>query len=99
HDEERMMYRNMQNGRNVSGHNVRSKTISLKRIQAAATMFYTVPGPKMLWQFGELGYDYSINHCQDGSINGDCRTYNKPVKWEYRDDADRYALYLHIRDL
>lgn len=99
HDEERMMYKNLQNGRNVSGHNIRSKAVSLKRIQAAATIFYTVPGPKMLWQFGELGYDYSINYCQDGSNSGDCRTYNKPVKWEYRDDPDRYALYLHIRDL
>ena len=27
----------------------------------AAAFFFTVPGPKLMWQFGELGYDYSIN--------------------------------------
>ena len=26
-------------------------------------VFIEHPGPKMIWQFGELGYDYSINHC------------------------------------
>ena len=99
HDEERMMYRNLQNGKNVSGYNIKTLPIALKRVQAAATLFYTIPGPKMLWEFGELGYDYSINYCSDGSINGQCRTYNKPVAWSYREDAVRYAVYEHISDL
>ena len=23
----------------------------------------------MIWQFGEMGYDYSINHCENGTID------------------------------
>lgn len=99
HDEERMVYRNLQNGRNVSGYNIKTLPIALKRVQAAATMFYTIPGPKMLWQFGELGYDYPINYCADGSINNECRTNSKPVKWEYLEEPNRYALFMHISDL
>ncbi|MGM9739323.1 MAG: hypothetical protein ACI3ZP_01850, partial [Candidatus Cryptobacteroides sp.] len=50
-----------------------------------AAFFLTVPGPKMLWQFQELGYDVSI---ETGG-----RTGKKPLHWEYYDDADRKALY------
>lgn len=99
HDEERLMVKNKNSGKIATGYDTRSKTISLKRMAAAATIFYTVPGPKMLWQFGELGYDFSINHCEDGTVNDGCRVSPKPVKWDYRDDADRYALYTHIADL
>ena len=31
----------------------------------------------MIWQFGELGYDISINKCPDGSVKEDCRLSNK----------------------
>ena len=31
----------------------------------------------MIWQFGELGYNISINQCPDGSISEDCRVSNK----------------------
>jgi len=43
-----------------------------------------IPGPKMLWQFGELGYDISID------FNG--RTGEKPVKWNYTQDYRRRTL-------
>ena len=35
--------------------------IHMKQLGTNAAFFLTVPGPKMIWQFGELGYDYSIN--------------------------------------
>lgn len=54
---------------------------------ANVAQFLTVPGPKMIWQFGELGYDYSINY------NGD-RTAEKPVKWEYAQDPERHRLWM-----
>ncbi|MDV7393062.1 hypothetical protein RZS08_16945, partial [Arthrospira platensis SPKY1] len=56
-------------------------------------MFYTVPGPKMLWQFGEVGYDFSINHCEDGSVNDACRTGPKPIRWDYYNNEARRRLY------
>jgi hypothetical protein len=53
----------------------------------------------MLWQFGELGYDQSINRCPDGTINEGCRVSPKPVKWDYLQNADRHELYSHIAEL
>jgi len=39
----------------------------------------------MIWQFGELGYDISIDF--------DCRVCNKPIRWEYLEEEDRNRLY------
>ena len=77
HDEER-------NAFGVSK-NITSLPVVLERLKAAAATLFTIPGPKMIWQFGELGYDISIDQ------NG--RTGRKPVKWEYFQDADRLKLY------
>lgn len=99
HDEERLMYKNYQFGNVASGYNTRNTTEALGRMAAAATVFYTLPGPKMLWQFGELGYDFSINTCPNGSVHNDCRVAAKPVRWDYRDDYRRDRLYTHIADL
>jgi 1,4-alpha-glucan branching enzyme len=99
HDEERLMVKNILYGKVVSGYSTKEVEIALERMKAAATVFYTIPGPKMLWQFGELGYDLSINYCPDGTVNQNCRVSPKPVKWEYREDAARHELYAHIGDL
>jgi hypothetical protein len=64
------------------------------------TFFWTVPGPKMMWQFGEVGYDFSINYCiGNGTINNDCRTGRKPIRWFYYNIPDRRDLYNYISDL
>ncbi|WP_282013617.1 alpha-amylase family glycosyl hydrolase [Marinifilum flexuosum] len=85
HDEERMMYRNLNEGKSLDGYNVRSLNTALSRIETASAFFLTIPGPKMIWQFGELGYDISINYND--------RTGRKPVKWEYQDDPYRKKVY------
>jgi hypothetical protein len=54
-------------------------------MELAAVFFITIPGPKMIWQFGELGYDYSIDY------NG--RTGEKPIKWNYWWETNRKHLY------
>lgn len=99
HDEERLMYKNLQFGNVAGNYSVKLLSNALKRMEAANTLFYTIPGPKMLWQFGELGFDYSINRCDDGSINGDCRLSIKPTVWEYLDENDRYRLFAQTADL
>ncbi len=38
-------------------------------MELAGAFFFTIPGPKMMWQFGELGYDFSIDYCENGTIN------------------------------
>ncbi|MBX2915073.1 MAG: hypothetical protein KF856_07355 [Cyclobacteriaceae bacterium] len=99
HDEERLMYKNLQFGNSGAGYNVKALTTALKRMEAASVMFYTIPGPKMLWQFGELGFEYSINRCENGTINNDCRLSIKPTVWEYLQDAPRKRLYNHTANL
>ncbi|MCA4894889.1 MAG: T9SS type A sorting domain-containing protein [Cytophagales bacterium] len=99
HDEERLMYGNLQSGRSNGSYNIKTLGTALDRIKAASLIFYSIPGPKMLWQFGELGYEFSINTCQDLSVNSNCRVSPKPVKWEYRLDPARKSLYDVTADL
>ena len=102
HDEERLMYKNTQFGNNGDGYNVKDLAIGLDRNEMTAAFFYSIPGPKMLWQFGELGYDFSINTCVDGSVNENCRLARKPIRWDYADNqirSDLYDVYERMFDL
>ncbi len=85
HDEERMMYQCLNYGNSNGSYNIKDLATAINRIKLCSAFFYTVPGPKMLWQFGELGYDYSINY------NG--RTGDKPILWNYLNDTRRMSLY------
>lgn len=93
HDEERMMYKNLQFGNNSGGYNVKIFLTALKRVELASAFFYPLPGPKMLWQFGELGYEFPINYCPDGTIADGCRVANKPIRWDYADSPNRTRIY------
>lgn len=55
-----------------------------------AAFFFTIPGPKMIWQFGERGYDYSINY---PSGTESSRLDNKPPRWDYLNNAERIKLF------
>lgn len=91
HDEERLMFRNMEYGAQNVNYSTRATDTALDRVALGATFFLTLPGPKMIWQFGEVGYDYSIEY------NG--RVGNKPIRWDYFQDAKRRALYDHFVEL
>jgi len=93
HDEERMMYRLLTEGGIEGSYNTRQLPTALERVAAASAIFYSIPGPKMIWQFGELGYDYSINWCTNGTISNDCRLVPKPIRWDYLDDENRRKLW------
>ncbi|TXF91405.1 T9SS type A sorting domain-containing protein [Neolewinella aurantiaca] len=99
HDEERMQYKNEAFANSAGDYNIQEEDTGLDRLKLASAFFYTVPGPKMLWQFGELGYDYSINYCPGGGINTNCRVDPKPIRWDYRNDFDRAEVYNVISDL
>lgn len=93
HDEERLVYDVRQNGLANGSYNTKDPATALERAKLAAALFIPVPGPKLIWQFGELGYDLSINTCSNGTtINNDCRTAAKPIRWEYLRDANRAKL-------
>lgn len=82
HDEERAAYKQTQWG----NYNLKTDLDSrMKQLAVNCALCFAVPGPKMVWQFGELGYDVSIEE------NG--RTGRKPVKWEYYENTSRKELY------
>lgn len=95
HDEERMLHKTTLYGNTSGGasYNIKDTIISLARVELASAFFIPVPGPKMIWQFGELGYPYSINYCQNGTINTNCRVDPKPIKWNYYSEQARKRLY------
>ncbi|MBN1478949.1 DUF4961 domain-containing protein [candidate division KSB1 bacterium] len=84
HDEERLMVKNIKYGNSSGTYNIKDEKTALERIELAATFFFTIPGPKMFWQFGELGYDYSIEY------NG--RVGEKPPRWDYARQTKRQKL-------
>ena len=59
HDEERLMYKNEQYGNSSGAYSVKDIATGLQRNAAAAAFWAMAPGPRMLTEFGELGYDYS----------------------------------------
>ena len=93
HDEERMGYKQTQWAVDPVK---KSIAMRMQMLSANAAMALTVPGPKMIWQFGEMGYDVSINE------NGRCE--KKPIHWEYLEEKDRkqlhdvYTMLLAIRN-
>lgn len=89
HDEERLMYKNLEFGNGNGSYQVKELETALKRIELATVFFYGMPGPKMLWQFGEMGYDFSINRCENGTISDNCRLSPKPIRWDYKEDLNR----------
>ena len=91
HDEERLMYKTVSFGDVTGDYDTRNRKVALRRMQLDALFFLSIPGPKMIWQFGELGYDVSIDE------NG--RTGEKPIKWDYYADEDRHQLYLTYKFL
>ena len=92
HDEERIMYSVKNTGLSNGDYNTRNQKTALKRIELNSLFYFLLPGPKMIWQFGERGYDLSINRCEDGSISSDCRTSPKPPYWQYLNNPDRTNL-------
>jgi len=86
HDEERIMYFLKQSGYSSGDYNIKNQTTALKRIELNSVFHIPLPGPKMIWQFGERGYDISIN-----AFGG--RLSEKPPYWNYLENPDRTALF------
>ena len=100
HDKDRLMFQARQYGASAE---IKSLNGALKRMASIAAISTPIPGPKMLWQFAELGWDSSIYTCPDGSVNdesntrpGDCKLDTKHVKqWteNWMAVPERKALY------
>jgi hypothetical protein len=100
HDEQWLMYRLRAYGPQQPGYDVRELATALDRLKLSAAFFLTVPGPRMVWQFGELGYGWGDDGEQCLRDAGDTcpaaapgRTDPKPIRWDYQDDGRRQNLY------
>ncbi|SEN51216.1 Por secretion system C-terminal sorting domain-containing protein [Flavobacterium sp. CF108] len=103
HDEERLMYKNIQYGATNGSYNVKTLNTALSRMSAIGAVSLLVPGPKMIWHFGELGWEKSIFTCNDGTVNdasgtiaGDCKLDTKPQpQWvnNWLGDSNRSKIY------
>jgi len=87
HDEERKMFLALTHGNNTNpAYNIRDTLTALRHQEQALVLFLGIPGPKMLWQFQEMGYDYSIFY-------GGSRLANKPPRWDYMNQPARERLH------
>ncbi len=104
HDEERLMYKNLEFGNSSnSGHDVTDLNTSLSRMSALGAVSLTIPGPKMIWHFADLGMENSIYTCNNGTVNtesdaadGNCKLDTKPQpQWtdNWLADANRNQIY------
>ena len=85
HDEERQIFKAVEYGNSEGAYSTAELATALNRVKLAAAFLIPVPGPKMIWQFGELGYDISIE--QNGRVG------KKPILWEYAEDPERVDLF------
>lgn len=86
HDEERIAYDVSTYGNGVKDLSGDAKIEAMiNRVKLVSAFNALLPGPRMLWQFEELGYDISIDY------NG--RTGRKPTAWDYYTNNDRKELY------
>jgi 1,4-alpha-glucan branching enzyme len=86
HDQERLQFKNGAYGNSSGSYNIKDLPTGLKRDEMGAAFMFSSPGPKMVWQFGERGYDVSID-----DLGG--RLSDKPPHWEYMADPNRLHLY------
>ena len=92
HDEERVVYKAL----TEAGQTQNDLTKVLKRLSAMGALHLLVPGPKMIYHFGDLGYDDSINTCTNGTVSSDCKLATKPQnQWtgNWLGNTDRATVY------
>ena len=90
HDERRIAEHVLNEGLAEGAYDTKDLAIMYERIKMAAAFKFLFPGPKMMWQFDELGYDIHID------FNG--RVGRKPLPWGadglgYYEDTLRQYIY------
>ncbi len=89
HDEERQMIYSLTQGTSSGSYNIKDSITSLRRQALNAAFFFTLPGPKLIYEFEERGFDLSINWpCMTSA----CRLDPKPPRWNYLENYQRSHL-------
>lgn len=95
HDEERLGYKALTEAGQTQG----NLTKLLQRLPAMGAVHILPPGPKMIWHFGELGWNRSLWTCNNGTVSfsaPDCKLDTKPQpQWteNWFADANRSKIY------
>jgi len=87
HDEERIMYKDLNFGNSNTStlYSIKDFSTAVRRVKLCAAFFFTMPGPKMIWQFEEVGYDKSkSNYGNTGEM---------PILWNYYGVPERRNIY------
>jgi hypothetical protein len=77
HDEERVTYKALVEAGQTQGNVAKIH----QRLPAMGAIHLLVSGPKMIWHFGELGWEKSLWSCNNGVVsfnNPDCKLDTKP---------------------
>ena len=97
HDEERMQYKCKQWG---NGAIKTDEGVRLGRIAENVVFNVLLNGPHMIWQYEEIGFDFSINSSLDkpnGTSNDDrCSKKPRPENRGYFQDSRRMAQYAKV---
>lgn len=95
HDEERVTYKALVEAGQTQGNIAKIH----QRLPAMGAIHLLVPGPKMIWHFGELGWEKSLWSCNNGVVsysNPDCKLDTKPQpQWvlNWQSNAARAKIY------
>jgi hypothetical protein len=95
HDEERTAYKAF----NETGQTQGNLAKIHQRLSAMGAVHLLVPGPKMIWHFGDLGWEKSLWTCNAGNVSyssPDCKLDSKPQpQWtgNWLTDTNRSAIY------
>ena len=95
HDEERTTFKCIKYGNSNGLYDVKDSSTALKRMELNTAFMLTIPGPKMIFEFGELGYDFSRCYLSTNGDGGDCNTKldPKPIRWDYLQVVLRKRVY------
>ena len=93
HDEERMQYK----AKKWGAYNIKEEAVRIDRVPENVAFNVLLNGSHMLWQFEELGYDFSINSSASkpsGTSSGDrCSKKPRPETYGYFTNASRVAAF------
>ena len=95
HDEQWLMRWKKARGNSNSGYSTQDFGTALDRQKLVGAFFFTVPGPRLMWQFGEVGYGWGPGECLRGfrgenvcPSSAPRRIGPKPIRWEYADPQE-----------
>ncbi len=95
HDEERVAYKAFNEAGQTQGNLAKVHL----RLSAMGAVHLLVPGPKMIWHFGDLGWNSSLWTCNNGVVSyssPDCKLDTKPQpQWtgNWLTDTNRSTIY------